>query len=123
MQHITGEGYLLYKNKNICLNCSHKLIPLIYETSFNAGGGGFAVVLFKKCLEINLFRKRRNQIKQYKKIFNKLLNKYKFKCVNCGAMEGLEIDHIIPVSKGGIDDINNLQILCKSCNVRKSNKI
>jgi 5-methylcytosine-specific restriction endonuclease McrA len=33
------------------------------------------------------------------------------------------IDHIIPVSKGGITEENNLQTLCASCNLHKSNKI
>ena len=33
------------------------------------------------------------------------------------------IDHIIPVSKGGITEENNLQTLCAACNLHKSNKI
>ena len=33
------------------------------------------------------------------------------------------IDHIIPVSKGGITEEDNLQTLCASCNLHKSNKI
>ena len=36
---------------------------------------------------------------------------------------GLEIDHIIPVSKGGKTTPDNLQVLCSKCNRRKSNKI
>lgn len=35
----------------------------------------------------------------------------------------LEIDHIIPVSKGGITSEENLQTLCWRCNRAKSNKI
>ena len=35
----------------------------------------------------------------------------------------LEIDHIIPISKGGITAENNLQTLCWKCNRSKSNKI
>lgn len=35
----------------------------------------------------------------------------------------LEIDHIIPVSKGGVTEKSNLQTLCWKCNRFKSNKI
>lgn len=35
----------------------------------------------------------------------------------------LEIDHIIPVSKGGVTEENNLQTLCWKCNRQKSSKI
>tara|TARA_R110000782_G_scaffold136677_1_gene229141 strand:- start:290 stop:544 length:255 start_codon:yes stop_codon:yes gene_type:complete len=33
----------------------------------------------------------------------------------------LEIDHIHPLSKGGLDEIKNKQSLCQRCNNRKSN--
>lgn len=44
-------------------------------------------------------------------------------CVYCGSTENLQIDHIIPVSKGGASTIENLQILCQKCNLQKSDKI
>ena len=34
----------------------------------------------------------------------------------------LEVDHIIPVSKGGTSEASNLQTLCWRCNRKKSNK-
>jgi len=44
-------------------------------------------------------------------------------CVKCKSPEKLEIDHIIPVSKGGKGVIDNLQTLCISCNRSKRNRV
>jgi len=50
-----------------------------------------------------------------------LLHKYD-SCLACGATDRLEIDHIIPYSKGGTHEISNLQVLCKQCNLSKGNR-
>lgn len=55
-----------------------------------------------------------------------VLRRDKFQCVLCGASgsEGnLEVDHIVPVSRGGSDDIGNLRCLCFRCNRGKHSKI
>lgn len=47
-------------------------------------------------------------------------------CQICGKIctdNEIEIDHIIPVSKGGKTCEDNLQVLCRDCNRKKSNKI
>jgi len=50
-----------------------------------------------------------------------------YTCVNCGRSPAihpglpLEIDHIVPFSLGGNDDISNFQILCRDCNRGKGN--
>jgi len=44
-------------------------------------------------------------------------------CRYCGSdEEPLHIDHIISRKRGGTHDLDNLQVLCKSCNLRKSSK-
>lgn len=45
------------------------------------------------------------------------------KCVYCGSTQNLQLDHIIPFSRGGATTIENLQLLCQKCNIEKSNKI
>lgn len=52
-----------------------------------------------------------------------------FECAICGRspMKGdnvkLHIDHKMPISKGGMTELENLWILCDGCNLGKSNKV
>ena len=46
-----------------------------------------------------------------------------FTCTYCGARGvRLECDHIIPLSRGGSDDLTNLTTACKPCNQAKYNR-
>lgn len=51
-----------------------------------------------------------------------ILDKYGNRCLACGATDGLSIDHIIPLFKGGTHDPSNIQPLCLPCNVKKGTK-
>lgn len=46
-----------------------------------------------------------------------------YRCVQCGAVEDLTIDHIYPKSLGGAHTADNLQTLCRSCNSRKGARV
>ena len=43
-------------------------------------------------------------------------------CAYCGSKKQLTLDHIIPKSRGGGNDWNNLVTCCFKCNLKKSNK-
>jgi hypothetical protein len=66
---------------------------------------------------------RKEVAARYEKILVALGRRDGFACTNCRAVEDLQIDHILPVSRGGTSDLVNLQILCKPCNKRKGNKL
>lgn len=40
-------------------------------------------------------------------------------CVDCGGRDQLEIDHVIPFSRGGACSVENAAVRCRSCNARK----
>jgi 5-methylcytosine-specific restriction endonuclease McrA len=80
----------------------------------------------------------RKKVKHHERLF--LFEKYNYQCQMCKLTfekpmnyDGrntisngdiwLEIDHIIPISKGGHDNLLNKQILCKVCNSKKGNKL
>ena len=57
-----------------------------------------------------------------KSVKNNLFMAQKGRCAYCGRLHRiryLEIDHKHPFSRGGGDEIDNLQLLCSPCNMRK----
>jgi hypothetical protein len=45
------------------------------------------------------------------------------RCTRCGAADYLEFDHIIPHTRGGASTEKNVQLLCRKCNLLKSDRI
>lgn len=68
-------------------------------------------------------RKQASKAISRKDLRVKLLEQYAYSCVSCKSTMNLSVDHIIPVSLGGGDEMSNLQILCRSCNSKKGNKL
>lgn len=52
---------------------------------------------------------------------NMVFERDRGRCINCGSTNNLTYDHIIPFKYGGASsDADNIQLLCSSCNSRKS---
>lgn len=43
-------------------------------------------------------------------------------CRRCGSTSRPTIDHVVPVARGGITGVTNLQVLCFPCNARKGTR-
>jgi HNH endonuclease len=41
------------------------------------------------------------------------------RCRKCGSTQQLHFDHVIPVSRGGVNSVANIQLLCGACNRAK----
>jgi hypothetical protein len=76
--------------------------------------------------EPSQFRKSRKTINNSLKY--DVMKRDNFKCNYCGKSPAidanieLQIDHILPISKGGDNYIENLKTICKDCNIGKFNK-
>ncbi len=88
---------------------------------------------YRKFPEKDLFRTKRRRDRMRNaggthtlQEWEMLKKEYDYYCPACGKCEPkikLTEDHIIPISKGGSDNIKNIQPLCGSCNIKKFNKI
>jgi len=66
--------------------------------------------------------KKTNRLKINKKLRFQILSDDGFKCKLCGAdhtMTVLEVDHIVPLCRGGKNQRENLRTLCHECNIGK----
>jgi 5-methylcytosine-specific restriction endonuclease McrA len=64
-------------------------------------------------------RERATMRKNHKVWYQELVKSGGEACANCGATENLVVDHILPIAKGGLSEIDNLQLLCATCNQLK----
>jgi hypothetical protein len=69
---------------------------------------------------------RRSGRKIPRDIMLKVVRRDNYRCQDCGANvpdHELEFDHVIPYSRGGPTTVENLRLLCRTCNRKKSNSL
>lgn len=124
-------------------NIDESVLTVEYKFAYTSGGGmaqrSFTVPMTEetiveliKALESKLtataFAKEQRTL-MTRKLREFIKNRDNFTCCSCGNSTHvepnllLEIDHIIPVAKGGYTVEENLQTLCWKCNRSKSDKI
>lgn len=55
--------------------------------------------------------------------WRRLMDEYDNLCAYCYEAKPLCIDHIVPLTLGGLNDIGNIQPLCVECNSSKGNRL
>ena len=124
-------------------NIDESVLAVEYKFSYTSGGGmakrTFTVPMTEETI-VELIKALEGKLsagaftKEQRVLMTNKLREYikkrdNFTCCNCGNSVYaepnllLEIDHIIPVSKGGCTTEDNLQTLCWKCNRAKSNKV
>lgn len=68
-----------------------------------------------------------------KEIYRELILNSKMICIFCDtklstrnskyAPNHLTIEHLVPITRGGTNDITNLRISCRQCNIEKQNRL
>lgn len=124
-------------------NVDESVFNVEYKFSYTSGGGmaqrWFTVPMTEENI-VELIKVLESKltasafVKEQRRLMTKKLREFikkrdNFTCCNCGNSTHiepnllLEIDHIIPVAKGGCTVEGNLQTLCWKCNRSKSDKI
>jgi 5-methylcytosine-specific restriction endonuclease McrA len=71
----------------------------------------------------NRIRLYNYNVKLWYRLINEVFRRDNYTCRYCGRIGGkLEADHIIPFSKGGSDELDNLVTSCRTCNRQKKDK-
>lgn len=116
---VTKEVFhILFSNRSVLKNFGTTAAYYVQEVS-----PGFYPEFFVKENQL-----RRAPIPKWAK--DAIFHRDKGICVGCKAdltrlvnqQNALHFDHIIPLAKGGMNDVTNLQLLCENCNLTKSHR-
>ena len=140
------DEYLSKKNllNDIQINLLPKLKSIKSNFKKESSELRTKIVVFKKTLQgfkhlkrkanerertakINAFESKNRSGAQLikEKLVKSLKSKYDWKCIYCSKVSVVDLaeaDHIHPVNKGGLTTIQNMVLICKDCNSKKSNK-
>ena len=82
--------------------------------------------------KINKFEKRFNKLANIlyeirpsnnryisRSVRQRVLVRDRYRCVKCSSQKNLQFDHNVAVVNGGSNEEDNIQLLCKRCNLKK----
>jgi 5-methylcytosine-specific restriction endonuclease McrA len=117
------SNFLLYVNRQCRSEKDYEHIKLKVEEHVLERGDEYQKLVNKidrlRQISSNRLQINRKQISDHVLAF--VLQRDLNKCVICGDESNLQFDHILPVSKGGNNEPENLRILCQQCNQSRGN--
>jgi hypothetical protein len=103
------------------------LRKIMYNIQLEHNCHGFMYFSSLICKTVKKAKSRRRKTNIPRGMRHEVFKRDGYRCVECGASKydgaTLHVDHKIPVSKGGTDELSNLQTLCSECNLNKSDVI
>jgi len=113
-EHCSAWGRKYYEKHRLQINIKHKEWKKKNKASVKA------------CTHNRRATKRNAGGKHTKTDIENLISLQNHKCNNCSCClhkSNYHVDHIIPLSRGGSNGKENLQILCPHCNLCKGDKL
>jgi hypothetical protein len=103
-----------------------KYVKLVDKIDFNVISKSYFLIDLNSIPKYKTNPKSRmyqHDIKKWISIVKNVFERDNYVCQYCGAKgKQLECDHIVPFSKGGSDDLDNLTTSCRRCNRQKKDK-
>ncbi len=129
--HIYMDDFSVDSEEEVLLSGLQGLFDLGYDQFYAFIEPFIDIALIKgsNVLTLNAIRIPKNTLQEIggrdipQKVKDSVWRRDGGKCVKCGTTVNLEFDHIIPVSLGGSNTYRNIQLLCQTCNRKKSNII
>lgn len=78
--------------------------------------------MYIRPLIIRLFNYIKHHNRKLKMNRSRIFKRDNYQCVYCGSRKELTLDHVIPKSRGGLNDWTNLVTSCSKCNVKKADR-
>lgn len=76
----------------------------------------------KSCSKSSAYRARKKRAFVESVDFSLLFSESSF-CAYCETTETLSVDHVVPLSRGGLHEVGNLVVACRSCNSSKKDRL
>ncbi len=139
--HVLNKGTYINSNCKLCHNLKVKINSKKRRNNFteilkdrkkckkyrDIKGPEYMRAIYKKSYKKNIENRIADRLSRRAlgsisgTIIKEILNLYNNKCAYCNNI-GKHIDHFIPISRGGTNNINNLVLSCQNCNLSKHNK-